>query len=129
MPDQLFKVNISTDIMVYAKDTKEAVILAQQKAVDEVGAAEYNPIAVKYLDEIPVSWQKYIPYCPNGMKQIDQKCEELVSVRSLVELPKNDVKPQPVSEPISQAIKPVEAHPEKPMPSLKFHIPVAGRKQ
>jgi len=124
MTGELFKINISTDIMVYAQDAKEAVLLAQQKAVDEVGAALYSPIQVKYTDEVPVDWLEYIPYCPVRMKQIGDKCKDMVikRVQSPQPLPIN---PEPVRN------EPVRNEPEisNNQTSLNFNSFVAGRRR
>jgi len=134
MADELYKVNISTDVMIYAKDTKEAVLLAKQKASDEVGAATYTPIQAQYVDQIPIDWLDYIPYCPPRIQQIGNKCKDMVVNRSQPEpqqpLHSPEHKPEPQLEPRPQPVKP---EPQLPIPSnqssLNFGSFVAGRRK
>lgn len=123
--------------MVYANDAKEAVILAQQKAPDEVGAANYVPNQVQYLDQVPEDWKEYIPYCPDGIKQIPEKCKELVTTRPISQKPVEPIvenKPEPVvenkPEPIPESVKPPNPmHLPPNNPPLNFDSIVAGRRK
>ena len=121
MAEQLFKINISTDIMVYASNAKEAVLLAKQKATNEIEAANFAPSEVKYTDEVPKDWLEYIPYSPSHIEQIDKKCKEIVVNRpvEIVKPVEPVIEPEPKPEPNKPSIS--------PMPPLKFDIPIAGR--
>jgi len=133
MADKLYKINISTDIMVYASGTKEAVELAKTKASDEIGAGSFEPIHAQYVDQIPSDWLNYIPYCPARMKQIANKCQELVVHRPISQQPVK-VEPEKTEPEKTEPEKTEPVHVPQPLPlpnnpPLNFDSIVAGRRK
>ena len=139
--DYLFKVVVSTELMVIAASEEEAIGAAVPVAAKEIEAYP-NPSVVKVFreEDIPDPWPNSVPYRAGKREITRETCRELVvfaennhrqeAKQQLMDMMENkeDNKDDAVPQPEEQvdSVKPVEnVQPTvgRPMPPVKFERP------
>ena len=143
---KLFKVKIDTEVMVMAKDSKEANAVGKQsiaRTPDEIELyGKSTATIVKSISDIPDDWKYCIPFCPHGSVQETLKCCELVSkiqrdiekgldekevqeiirIKSESKQPKEEVVPETRPDPKSKELGWNQTKSGRPNPFLRFKI-------
>jgi len=150
MVKKLFKVKIETEVMVMAKDAKEAGLVAKQsiaRTPDEIESYGKSTVTqVNSANDIPDDWKYCIPFCPVGAVQESMKCCELISkvqkdiekgldekeVQEIIRIRSESKQPEPKIDPnVIEGIRPDPKPKElgwnqtksgRPNPFLRFKI-------
>ena len=151
MQRKLYKVTVSTDLMVVALNKREAEELAKKNAVNEIGNyGQSSSSIVKHLSDIPKDWKDVIPYAPETIAQETRKCVDIFTetngedigsedLEALVDIHKkskpavpvapvipdksDEVVPETRPDPKSRELDWKETHSGRPLPPLRFNIP------
>ena len=130
----LYKVKIETELIVVAKNSKEAINIAKKNAPNEV--ANYGKgvaTVINKASEIPDDWKNVIPYALEGAQEV-KKCIELVPTQETKAGLEDDeinhiIKLQEAKKSIveiDKSIKP-ETRPDPVPPKLDWHESKSGR--
>ena len=88
MENKLYKVTVSTEIMVMAKDKIEATSIAMFNVDNEIReSGEVFVDLIKNNLEVPDSWKECYPFCSTDVRQDERTCGQIAA-----ELPKEAIK-------------------------------------
>jgi hypothetical protein len=149
MQRKLYKVKVSTDLMVMAQNKREAEEVAKKNAVNEIQVyGDATVSVVKHLSDIPQNWKSVIPYTPEMVAQETRSCmnifrdeheddivyedlDEIVKIQKnskpMIEInddnKKDEVMPETRPDPEPRELDWTETISGRPLPPLKFNIP------
>ena len=133
----LYKVKLEIEVMTMAENTKKAIEIAKNGAVNEMEFSIGKSYLVNNDAEIPKEWKELVPYseysesrtCKNIVKTVDKEelpKEEIEVILKAKEgsknqiIEENDTKPESRPDPKPLELDWHETKTGKPLPSLRF---------